>query len=50
MNPEKDEIVVHGCHYPGDMAVRMRKALAIPQELKPREWCGVPYALSLSDH
>ena len=27
----KDETAFHGCHYQGDMAVRMRKVLAIPQ-------------------
>ena len=30
MSPNKDETAVHGCHCPGDMAVRMRKVLAIP--------------------
>ena len=25
----EDETAVHGCHCPGDMAVRMRKVLAI---------------------
>ena len=34
MSPNKDETAVHGCHCPGDMAVRMRKVLAIP-----RSWC-----------
>ena len=29
MSPNKDETAVHGCHYPGNMAVRMRKVLAI---------------------
>ena len=29
MSPNKDETAVHGCHYPGDMAVRMCKVLAI---------------------
>ena len=24
MSPNKDETAVHGYHYPGDMAVRMR--------------------------
>ena len=27
VNPNKDETAVYGCHYPGDMAVRMRKVL-----------------------
>ena len=31
MSPNKDETAVHGCHCPGDMAVRMRKVLAIPR-------------------
>ena len=28
----EDETAVHGCHCPGDMAVRMRKVLAIPRK------------------
>ena len=28
MRPNKAETAVHGCHCPGDMAVRMRKVLA----------------------
>ena len=32
--PKKAETAVHGCHCPGDMAVRMRKVLARP-------WVGV---------
>ena len=31
MSPNEDETAVHGCHCPGDMAVRMRKVLAIPR-------------------
>ena len=31
MSPNKDETAVHGCHCPGDMAVLMRKVLAIPR-------------------
>ena len=31
MSPNKDETAVHGCHCPDDMAVRMRKVLAIPR-------------------
>ena len=34
MRPSKAETAVHGCHCPGDMAVRMRKVLARP-------WVGV---------
>ena len=30
----EDETAVHGCHCPGDMAVRMRKVLAIPYKLE----------------
>ena len=30
MRPNKAETAVHGCHRSGDMAVRMRKVLAIP--------------------
>ena len=30
MRPSKAETAVHGCHCPGDMAVRMRKVLARP--------------------
>ena len=31
MRPNKAETAVHSCHYPGDMAVRMRKVLARPR-------------------
>ena len=31
MSPNKGETAVHGCHCRGDMAVRMRKALAVPR-------------------
>ena len=34
MRPNKAETAAHGCHCPGDMAVRMRKVLARP-------WVGV---------
>ena len=34
MRPNKAETAVHGCHCPGDMAVRMRQGLARP-------WVGV---------
>ena len=34
MRPNKAKTAVHGCHCPGDMAVRMRKVLARP-------WIGV---------
>ena len=34
MRPNKAETAVHGCHCPGDMAVRIRKVLARP-------WVGV---------
>ena len=34
MRRNKAETAVHGCHCPGDMAVRMRKVLARP-------WVGV---------
>ena len=43
MRPNKAETAVHGCHCPGDMAVRMRKVMAIP-----RGWCScVPLAFSV---
>ena len=29
MSPNKGETAVHGCHCPGDMAVRMRQVLAV---------------------
>jgi len=29
MRPNEDETAVHGCHCPGDMAMRMRKVMAI---------------------
>ena len=31
MSPNKGKTAVHGCHCLGDMAVRMRKVLAIPR-------------------
>ena len=31
MSPKKEERAVHGCHCPGDMAVRMRKVMAVPR-------------------
>ena len=31
MSSNKGETTVHGCHCRGDMAVRMRTVLAIPQ-------------------
>ena len=31
MRPNKAETAVHGCHCPGDMAVRMRKVLSLPR-------------------
>ena len=31
IRPNKAEAAVHGCHCPGDMAVRMRKVLVILQ-------------------
>ena len=34
IRPNKAETAVHGRHYPGDMAVRMRKVLVRP-------WVGV---------
>ena len=34
MRPSKAETAVHGCHCPGDMAVRMGKVLA-------KSWVGV---------
>ena len=43
MSSNKGETAVHGCHYPGDMAVHIREVLVRP-------WVGVfvPLALSLS--
>ena len=35
VRPNKSETAVHGCHCPGDLAVRMRKVMAIP-----RSWCS----------
>ena len=34
IRPNKAETAVHGCHCPGDIAVRMRKVLATP-------WVGI---------
>ena len=31
LSPNKDETIVHGCHCPGDMALRVRKVLDIPR-------------------
>ena len=31
MSPNEDEAAVHGCHCRGDMAVHMRKVMAIPR-------------------
>ena len=36
MNPNKDETAVHGCHCPSDVAVCMRKVLAIPHNVPYR--------------
>ena len=43
MSPNESKTAVHGCHCPGDIAVRMREVLSRP-------WVGVcvPLALSLS--
>ena len=43
MSPNEGKTAVHGCHCPGDMAVRMREVLARP-------WVSecVPLVLSLS--
>ena len=38
MSPNKGETAAHGCHCPGDMAVRMREVLARPWV---RPWVGV---------
>ena len=43
MSPNKGETAVHGCHCPGDMAVRMRKVLA-----RPLVGVCMPLALNLS--
>ena len=37
----EDETAVHGCHCPGDMAVRMRKVLAIPRETAKLVVCAL---------
>ena len=47
MSPNKDETAVHGCHCPGDMAVRMSKVLAITVELA--ELCCLTIAFSWSN-
>ena len=36
----EDETAVHGCHCPGDMAVRMRKVLAILQKIAKLVVCA----------
>ena len=43
MSPNKDETAGHGCHCPGDLAVRMREVLA-----RPSVGECVPLTLSLS--
>ena len=37
----EDETAVHGCHFPGDMAVRMPKVLAIPRSFMELPFCFV---------
>ena len=37
----EDETAVHGCHCPGDMAVRMRKVLAIPRKIAKLVVCAL---------
>ena len=39
MSPNKSETAVHGCHCPGEMAVRMREVLA-----RPWVWVSVCFA------
>ena len=41
MSPSKVETGVHGCHYPRDMAVRMREVMARP-------WVGVCVPLAFT--
>ena len=36
MRPNKAETAFHGCHCPGDLAVRMRNVMTVP-----RSWCSV---------
>ena len=43
MSPNKDETAVHGCHCQGDMAVRMRKVLAISRSWQSRPQSRVPF-------
>ena len=40
MSPSKGETAVHGCHYPSDIAVRMREVLTRP-------WYGLVYVCPL---
>ena len=56
MSPNKDETAVHGCHCPGDMAVRMREELArpwvwwmCPSRFKLVLWKGTYFACPLAD-
>ena len=44
MSPNKSETAVHGCHCPGDMAVRMREVLARPWVSRSR---GLVYVCPL---
>ena len=36
MSPSEGETAVHGCHCPGDMAVRRRKIITIPRRVRQR--------------
>ena len=46
MSSDKVETAVYGCHFPGNMAVRMREVLARPWvgEYVPPALCSSPYA------
>ena len=51
MSPNKDETAVHGCHCLGDMAVRMRKVLAIPRSSQGTQPLGTRLnGVVLCDH
>ena len=46
MSSDKVETAVYGCHFPGNMAVRMREELDRPWvgEYVPPALCSSPYA------
>ena len=49
MSPNEDKTAVHGCHYPGNMVVRMRNGQGNDAISVSKGWCIVlPCNYSLS--